>query len=146
MTTALREFGGRDQGVYYKPRPGAYAVVRDAQGRFAIVAERGRCFLPGGGIDAGESAEEALLREIREECGRHATITSHLGEALQYSWNESEGHLAVHANYFAVQFGEATGEPCETGCRLLWMSVDEAAQQLFRESDIWMLRRMTAGS
>lgn len=144
MKTALREFGARDQSVYYKPRPGAYAVVRDAEGRFAIVGERGRCFLPGGGIDAGESAEQALLREIREECGCHAKIVGSLGEAIQYSWNESEGHLAVHATYFAAEFAETMGEPCEAGCKLLWMTAEEAADHLFRESDVWMLRRIAA--
>ncbi len=48
------------------------AVIRDAKGQL-LVGERadhaGAWQLPQGGIDEGESAEEALFRELREEIG-----------------------------------------------------------------------------
>jgi 8-oxo-dGTP diphosphatase len=50
------------------------AVVHDAAGRLLLIQRghdphRGRWSLPGGRIEAGESAEEAVVREVREETG-----------------------------------------------------------------------------
>ena len=53
-------------------RRGAVAVIRDGERLLVIrrsqsvVAPGAFCF-PGGGIEAGESEEEALVRELREE-------------------------------------------------------------------------------
>jgi len=134
------EFGTREPGATYRPRPGAYAIVRDGQGRVAVVNERDRLFLPGGGIDAGETPQEALLREIREECGYHARITGTLGKGMQYYVHRKEGPVAIEATWFTAEFLQPTSEPCETGCELLWMTPEEAQERLYRESERWLVR------
>ena len=56
-------------------RPGAYGIVR--RGGTVLLAwdeEDQRWYFPGGGIEAGESPEEALAREVTEETG--FTLTS----------------------------------------------------------------------
>lgn len=50
------------------------AVVRDAAGRLLVIQRghdphRGLWSLPGGRIEAGESPEQAVVREVREETG-----------------------------------------------------------------------------
>ncbi|HYF91031.1 MAG TPA: NUDIX hydrolase [Symbiobacteriaceae bacterium] len=53
---------------------GVLGVVVDPDGRLLFVAQRngpfgGNWLLPGGGVEPGESAEAAVVREIREETG-----------------------------------------------------------------------------
>ena len=68
----FEELAGRSSG---KPlRDAARAVVLDAAGRILLVRfefpRKTVWALPGGGVDDGETHEEALLRELREEAGR----------------------------------------------------------------------------
>ena len=52
-------------------------VVRDEKILMVQTFRRGRLFweLPGGGIEAGETPEEAALRELQEECGLTGVIS-----------------------------------------------------------------------
>ncbi|GCF12136.1 hypothetical protein Harman_00710 [Haloarcula mannanilytica] len=45
------------------------ALVTDAAGRMLFVYEDGVWKLPGGGVEAGETRQEAVRREVREETG-----------------------------------------------------------------------------
>lgn len=84
-------------------------VIVDAAGRVLTVRQRGGPFkdlwlLPGGGLEPGESPEEAVRREVREETGLEVTA---LRPVRRY-----EVRCAPPAEYFGhVQLfsGEATG-------------------------------------
>ncbi|MDD7939317.1 NUDIX domain-containing protein [Actinomycetospora lutea] len=62
-------------------------VVRD--GRVLLMQELavGYWFFPGGHIEAGETPEAALVRELREELDVGATVGERLGE-LENVWDE----------------------------------------------------------
>jgi 8-oxo-dGTP diphosphatase len=70
----------RDPAVTHIQRFSAYGLVTDPAGRFLLTRiapgypGAGTWHLPGGGTDFGESAAEALRREIREETGQVADI------------------------------------------------------------------------
>jgi 8-oxo-dGTP diphosphatase len=69
VTTPIPEFGCPATGVEYILRPGGYAVIFSPDGEVAVVATSLGLALPGGGQQAGESPEDAAIRETREECG-----------------------------------------------------------------------------
>ena len=47
-------------------------------------------FLPGGHITKGESASDALVREIKEEMGLDAEVGRYLG-TVEHAWDEADG-------------------------------------------------------
>ena len=63
-------------------RPGASAIVFDAARQRVLLTRRsdnGRWCLPGGGMDPGESAAEACVREVLEETGLDVRVTRLIG-------------------------------------------------------------------
>jgi 8-oxo-dGTP pyrophosphatase MutT (NUDIX family) len=47
----------------------AGGLVENEKGEYLVMFRRGKWDLPKGKVDKGESAEEAALREVQEECG-----------------------------------------------------------------------------
>ena len=89
----------------------AAAVILDAEDRMLVVRKRGTAtFLqPGGKIMAGETAVEALHREVVEELGVAASGVAPLGRHVADAANEP-GHT-VEADVFLVRLA---GEPSAT--------------------------------
>jgi NAD+ diphosphatase len=59
---------------YHNPKPTALAIVRNELGELlctvrALDPGKGMLDMPGGFVDAGETAQEALARELKEELG-----------------------------------------------------------------------------
>jgi ADP-ribose pyrophosphatase YjhB (NUDIX family) len=69
--------------------------------------------LPGGGIEAGESPEEAMKREVREECGLEVSV---LRKAAHYSpinfWTRDTHLFVCRAKEMALSTSD---EACEAG-------------------------------
>lgn len=106
-------FGAAPEGVACRPRAAAYALIRDTEGRVAAVRAtvggRAGYWLPGGGGEPGESPEETVLREIREELGRDARLLGRAHEAIQYFHSAGDAcWYRMHAVFFAA---ELVGEP-----------------------------------
>ncbi len=61
-------------------RIGVFAIIA-SQGRFLLArrSDIGWWNLPGGGMEAGETVDEALLREVREEVGIEVAIDHLIG-------------------------------------------------------------------
>jgi len=135
----IPEFGERIPGQDYRPRPGAYAVIIDERGRLALFRKKDRYFLPGGGIEPGETPEEALSREVREEIGWSVAIIRKIGEATQFVITKHEKHFAIQGTYYEARLLQQVGQPEEPGDELVWLPRPEAIALLPRQSDAWAI-------
>lgn len=124
-------FGAPDGKGPYRARSAAYGVLADNAGRLAVVriAERTGIEhdLPGGALEPGESAEEALVREVMEETGLAlAGKPALIAQADQY-WIKPDGtRLLNRAQYFAASPGRLTNGKVEDDHTLLWLDPLEA--------------------
>jgi 8-oxo-dGTP diphosphatase len=133
------EFGERINGVSYKTRPGAYAIVINANGKVAVVKTSTGFFLPGGGIEQDETAEMALVREVREECGWEVVVLEKVAEAVQYVHAPGEGFFAKQCFFYRCSIHERTASPVEHDHQTLWLDVAEARKRLTHESQSWAI-------
>src|SRR5262245_23010469 len=90
MQKTMLEFGKQIENGAYVERICVYAIVQNENGAVALTRTLKGYFLPGGGVDTGESLEAALEREIREEISFQSTIGDKLGVAVQYLYAEDE--------------------------------------------------------
>lgn len=86
------------------------AIIRDTEGRI-FATQRGYgewkdwWEFPGGKIEAGESPEEALCREICEELETHISVGSLL-QTIEYDYPKF--HLTMHCYLCSVLSGALT--------------------------------------
>ena len=75
-----------NQDIYLNPAPTAAAIIADAAGQVMLVQrkrEPGKDMwdLPGGFVDLGETLEQAIKRELKEELGVEISSLTYLGSA-----------------------------------------------------------------
>lgn len=131
-------FGDAIPGVTYGNRPGAYALICDEADRVALVAVGSGLYLPGGGCEAGETPQEALRREVLEECGVICEVNQFLGEAVEFLHVPSEHCYFRKHGYFFTATIPAGSVRCS---HVRWLSPAEAVLGLRHASQSWVMSR-----
>ena len=138
-------FGERRDGAVYVVRPSAYALVADAHGRVAVVRSVDGIFLPGGGIDPGESPQDAIRREALEECGLVLRPGAWALHAVQFSYSRSEGaHFEKRSTFLDASIGGADSTRLHADHELIWASPFDATRLLSHASHSWAVERWSA--
>lgn len=155
------------EGLEPSPQPSAYAsapppaspkrptvrrvaagIVTDPAGRTLVVRKRGTsAFMQAGGeIEQGESALDALARELRDQIGLELDPdrTEYLGSFRAEASNEPD--TVIRAEVFALTIGYETYRPAAQIEELLWIeSVDVGVElaPLTRDTilPLWVERR-----
>ena len=66
------------------------------------VVFKGYCALPGGKVDTGETLEQAVIREVKEETGLHVEIVRKIGEYHEFGVQDGIDY-DYHAACFHVK-------------------------------------------
>jgi 8-oxo-dGTP diphosphatase len=116
----------------------AGGIVMDDQGRMLIVhrARYDDWSFPKGGVDPGETIEQAALREVKEEAGLECKIIRKLSSSHYLFKNRKGRTMPKVVHYFLMKAtggglftdGEETDEA-------RWCGIDEAAKLLSYQGD-----------
>lgn len=105
---------GRDVRTFGKPtgqcieRPAAYALLHTPRGVPLVEPVPRILFLPGGGIEAGESPETTVIRELLEETRIVAKTVNVFCEAVQYFTSKRGDRTYKSHMYFIACSYEGT--------------------------------------
>lgn len=124
------------------PRLAARAIVRNRAGRIGVtyIAKFDLHSLPGGGVEAGESPEDAVRREVREETGCTCGKITPLGIVYE---NRGSQNFVQQSWYFAVEAEEddlplmLTEKESSNGTCIRWVTLEEA-ERLIKTQDVTM--------
>ncbi|WP_281862855.1 NUDIX domain-containing protein [Planomicrobium okeanokoites] len=136
-------FGERDYKLNYWKRTGAYAVIQNDRQQFLCVKDSdGLLFLVGGGVDEGESPENALLRESIEETGHEIRIVEEIGKAERH-WisskypSDSQHNIGI---LYAAELLEKVAEPVEQEI-MCWVDYSELEKNLLHEHHLYLIKQ-----
>jgi ADP-ribose pyrophosphatase YjhB (NUDIX family) len=133
---------------------GVGAVIKDKQGRILLVKHvperggfwQGKWICPGGGLECGETIEEGILREVREETGLEIRLTTPLIPFERIV--KEDGKITLHVIYidYLAELVSGELEPASDVGQAIWVSPEELAaiwdelhpdtQKLLRIADI----------
>lgn len=136
VLTAIHRAGGVNIHGKTVCRAAARAVIQQGDKLLMVYsASAGDYKFPGGGVNKGELREQALARELREECGAELLrVTGELGAIVEYNFAKDEGFetFKMTSYYYFCEARESAMEQnleeyeAALGFQPIWIAMDEA--------------------
>ncbi|NQU21118.1 MAG: NUDIX domain-containing protein [Candidatus Nealsonbacteria bacterium] len=133
---------------YGNPKPCVAVVIRRGGqillGRRGVEPAKGKWDFLGGFIEANETAEQAVVREIREETGIEVRVVEYLGSFPDVYGPRCDPtlNLCFAAEPTTSHVAEASSDVAQ----LKWFDLDEAAGKLAFDFEEKLLRQLGAAN
>lgn len=122
-----------DEAKQMRHRRAVRGIVFDVDNNIALLHAKNEGYygLPGGGVDAGESYEQGIIRECKEETGCNVEIVKYIGTTLEYKkqhnlLNESWGYITQVIGEKGPPIFIGDENEAEKNSVILWVSLIEA--------------------
>jgi 8-oxo-dGTP diphosphatase len=136
------QFGEPRPGLVYADRPAAFGIaVRAGMIALVQVEKPGHApwlDLPGGALDPGEDASQAVTREFGEETGLRVVAGEAYARADQYFVNTDGQAYDNRGTFFEVEvIAEAPELKIEDDHTLVWLPAEAAVVRLRHDAHAW---------
>ncbi len=116
--------------------------MRDGAAHVALIATRNktRWGLPKGAVTAGETSEDAALREVREETGLEARIVKPL-DTIEYFFRAGDTLIQKRVDFYLMEYvaGELVPQLSEVDA-VEWVELTAALQRASFDSERKLLQ------
>lgn len=135
------ECGNRIEGITYRERIGAYALIVSSNSEIALVRRDNNYFLPGGGVEKDETYEECLKRECSEELGYNIEVAQYVGKLSHYTKAiRREEYLKLVGHVHIANLLDSNSLKVEEDHELVWVPIREAAEKMQEEFQAHAIR------
>ncbi|WP_017414870.1 NUDIX domain-containing protein [Clostridium tunisiense] len=135
------ECGNRIEGIEYRERIGAYALIVNPDNEIALVRRDNNYFLPGGGVEKDETYEECLKRECSEELGYNIEVAQYVGKLSHYTKAiRREEYLKLVGHVHIANLLDSNSLKVEEDHELVWVPIREAAEKMQEEFQAHAIR------
>lgn len=135
------ECGNRIEGITYRERIGAYALIVNPDNEIALVRRDNNYFLPGGGVENNETYEECLKRECSEELGYNIEIVEYVGKLSHYTKAiRREEYLKLVGHVHIANLLDSNCLKIEEDHELIWVPIKEASEKMQEEFQGYAIR------
>lgn len=141
----MHKIFGTNEGVQYVHRKGAYLIpIKDD--RIGVIQTPKGFFLPGGGIENGETDTLCIMRECMEETGYSILIKKKVCSAEAYGKHPVMGYFHPIQTYYLGEFTEQKQLPAESDHKLVWMKYADLKGKMYVEMQNWALEQCWTGA
>ncbi|AOR23640.1 NUDIX hydrolase [Clostridium taeniosporum] len=134
-------FGEKLKDKEYTDRIGAYGLIFQNH-KIAVIKLPVGYFLPGGGVEKGESHEQCLKREFMEELGCTINIKDFVCIGSSYHFGRRfNKYIHSIGNFYLADSLKKVSEPTERDHQLVWLNVEEAHNKMFLDHQAWAIKQ-----
>ena len=134
-------FGEILEGINYKERQSVYGIIKNIKNEVALIKSPGGNFLPGGGIEKGESHENCARREFLEETGHGVELDEYLGCGILYGLAPKQNkYLKIIGYFYLAELGEFIAAKTEEKNEMFWVDISMAVETLKLQNQKWAMR------
>lgn len=137
----INKFGNPSNDKKALIRPGVYGVCVKNEKVLIVKSPLGG-FVVGGGVEALETDEECLKREVLEEIGYSIKVREWLEDVIEYVYvSERDKSYVKTMRFYKIDLLEYISEPTELDHSIEWISFNDIDNNMYLRAQAYILKK-----